>query len=85
MQRIAAYADRKLRELALVSRQPDGVVAVLTCMTLSEELLRAEKENLRLRRALEKAERAAARDTETAEQLTLKAEDAHGTAGPGGQ
>ncbi len=52
VQRIARYADRKMRELAILSHAPDGAVAVLTCVTLAEELLNAQEENLRLMRQL---------------------------------
>ena len=52
VQRIARYADRKMRELALASRSPDSTVAVLTCMTLAEELYGAQEENIQLRRKL---------------------------------
>lgn len=49
VQRIARYADRKMREMALVSRLPDSAVAVLTCMTLTEELIHAQEENRKLK------------------------------------
>ena len=52
VQRIARYADRKMRETALVSRLPDSAVAVLTCMTLTEELMSAQEENRKLKAEL---------------------------------
>ena len=54
VQQIARYADRKLRELSVVTRSPENVVAVLTCVTLSEELFIAQEENKMLRREIEK-------------------------------
>ncbi len=82
VRRIARYTDRKLREMQLLSRQSDGVVAVLTCMTLAEELLAAEKENQRLRRQLERCGRFGGPE---GEQLSMDTEETHGAARPGGK
>ena len=69
VQRIARYADRKMRELAILSHAPDGAVAMLTCVTLAEELLQAQEENLRLRRQL--ADLAPAAQEPRGEQMSL--------------
>lgn len=52
VQRIARYVDRKMREIAIVTRAGDTLVPVLTSMTLAEELFRAQDENTRLKREL---------------------------------
>lgn len=52
VQRIARYVDRKMREIAIVTRAGDTLVPVLTSMTLAEELMRAQDENTRLKREL---------------------------------
>ncbi|MCR4708167.1 MAG: cell division protein ZapA [Clostridiales bacterium] len=53
VQRIARYADRVLRDLAISTRAQDSVVPILACVTLSEELFAARDENVRLRREIE--------------------------------
>ena len=50
LQRVAAYADRALRETALATRLPPVQVGALTAINLSDELLKAQDENTRLRR-----------------------------------
>ena len=52
MQRMARYADRKMRELAIVTRASDTMVPILTAMTLTDELFRAQDENVRLKKEL---------------------------------
>ena len=52
VQRMAQYVDRKMRELAIVARAQEGVVPILTCITLAEELFRSQDENNRLLREL---------------------------------
>ena len=52
VQRMAQYVDRKMRELAIVTRASDSILPVLTCVTLAEELFRAQDENTRLLREL---------------------------------
>ena len=50
VRRVAAFVDRKLNETAAVTNLPSGQAAVLTCFNLAEELLKAQDENLILRR-----------------------------------
>ena len=52
VQRMAQYVDRKMREIAIVTRAQDSVVPILTCITLAEELFRSQDENNRLLREL---------------------------------
>ena len=52
VQRMAQYVDRKMRELAIVTRAQESVVPILTCITLAEELFRSQDENNRLLREL---------------------------------
>ena len=52
VQRMAQYVDRKMRELAIVTRAQENVVPILTCITLAEELFRSQDENNRLLREL---------------------------------
>ena len=52
MKRVAAYADRKLRESAAVSRLPLAQAGALTALNLADELMKAQDENTRLRREL---------------------------------
>ena len=54
VQREAQYVDRKMREMALTTRASDSMVAMLTSMTLADELFRAQDENVRLKRELAK-------------------------------
>ncbi len=53
VQRIARYVDRQMRELAIMTRAAEGMVPILTCMTLTEELMELQGENNMLRRTLE--------------------------------
>ena len=55
MSRVAAIADRKLRELAMVTNKPMGEVAILTCLNLADELARTRDEVSLLRRQLQAA------------------------------
>lgn len=54
VQREAQYVDRKMREMAITTRASDSMVAMLTSMTLADELFRAQDENVRLKRELAK-------------------------------
>lgn len=54
VQREAQYVDRKMREMAITTRASDSMVAMLTSMTLTDELFRAQDENVRLKRELAK-------------------------------
>lgn len=55
MTRVAALADRQLKELALVTNKPMGEVAILACLNLADELVRAREESSLLRRQLKEA------------------------------
>jgi len=52
VQRMARYVDRRMREAAITARAGDGMIHVLTAMTLADELFRAQDENVRLKREL---------------------------------
>ena len=52
VQRMGQYVDRKMRELAIVTRAQDSMLPILTCITLAEELFRSQDENNRLLREL---------------------------------
>ena len=51
-QRVAAYVDRKLSEMAVASRLPSNMVSVLACLNMADELMKSHDENTRLRREL---------------------------------
>ena len=52
VQRLARYVDRKMREVALTTRAGEGMVPMLTAMTLAGELFSAQDENVRLKKEL---------------------------------
>lgn len=52
LQRVAAYVDRRLMENAAAARVPVSGAAILTAISLGDELMRAQDENQRLRREL---------------------------------
>ncbi len=52
LQRVAAYADRKLKETMTATRLPAQQAYALAAMNLSDELMKAQDENQRLRRRL---------------------------------
>ena len=58
VKRVAAFVDRKLNETA-VTNLPSGQAAVLTCFNLAEDLLKAQDENMMLRRQNEQLARSA--------------------------
>ncbi|MBQ7825373.1 MAG: cell division protein ZapA [Clostridia bacterium] len=53
VQRLARYVDRKMREVAITTRAGEGMVPMLTAMTLAGELFSAQDENTRLKKELE--------------------------------
>ena len=57
VKRVAAFVDRKLSETAAVTNLPSGQAAVLTCFNLAEDLLKAQDENMLLRRQMEQLAR----------------------------
>ena len=52
MNRVAAYVDRKLEEMAMATRLPTNMVAVLTALNMADDLMKAHDENSRLRREI---------------------------------
>ena len=52
MHRIAAYADRKISETAMAAHLPVPSATVLAMINLTDELMKAQDENMRLRREL---------------------------------
>ncbi|MBQ2952921.1 MAG: cell division protein ZapA [Clostridia bacterium] len=52
MTRVAAYVDRQITETIFATRQPRETVAVLVAMNVTDELMKAQAENSRLRREL---------------------------------
>ena len=57
VRRVAAYVDRRLSETAAVTNLPSAQTAVLTCFNLADELMKAQDENLVLRRWMEQLAR----------------------------
>lgn len=55
VRRVAAYVDRKIGELTLATRLPAADAAVLTAITLADDVFKAQDENTRLRRELDQA------------------------------
>lgn len=55
VQRLSRYADRRMRELAILTRAGENMLPVLTAMTLADELFTAQDEVNRLRRELDAA------------------------------
>ena len=55
VRRLSRYVDRRMRELAILTRAGENVLPVLTAMTLSDELFTAQDEVNRLRRELDAA------------------------------
>ena len=51
-QRVAAYVDRRITETMYAARMTRENVAVLTAMNITDELMKAQDENARLRREL---------------------------------
>ena len=52
VRRVAAYADRKLSETTTVTNLPSAQAAVLTCLNLADELMKAQDEIRLLRRRM---------------------------------
>lgn len=55
VQRLSRYEDRRMRELAILTRAGENMLPVLTAMTLADELFTAQDEVNRLRRELDAA------------------------------
>ena len=52
LSRVAGYVDRQITETVFATRQPKETVAVLVAMNVTDELMKAQAENSRLRREL---------------------------------
>jgi cell division protein ZapA (FtsZ GTPase activity inhibitor) len=52
MHRVAVYVDRKMEELTLTTRVPPNMASVLTAMNVTDELLKSQDENTRLRKEM---------------------------------
>ena len=50
--RVADYADRKLREIAMVTHQSVQQAALQAVIALSDEVIKAQDENSRLKREI---------------------------------
>jgi len=57
VRRVALYVDRKIQELSMTTRLPTQDSAILTAVTIADELLKAQDENNRLRKELMEASR----------------------------
>jgi len=53
VRRVAALADRRLSEMETVTGAAPQQAAVLTCINLADELLRAKDENTELKRRMQ--------------------------------
>ena len=51
--RVAAYVDRQITETVFATRMPRETVTVLVAMNITDELMKAQEENSRLRRELD--------------------------------
>ena len=52
LSRVAAYVDRQITETVFATRMPKETVAMLVAMNITDELMKAQEENSRLRREL---------------------------------
>ena len=60
VKRVAAFVDRKLNETAAaVTNLPSAQATVLTCFNLADDLLKAQDENMILRKQVEQLARSA--------------------------
>lgn len=57
VRRVALFVDRKIQEMAMATRRPETEAAVLTAVTIADDLLKAQDDNNRLRRELMEAHR----------------------------
>lgn len=53
LSRVAAYVDRQITETVFATRMPRETVTVLVAMNITDELMKAQEENSRLRRELD--------------------------------
>lgn len=52
LSRVAAYVDRQITETVFATRLPKDTVTVLVALNITDELMKAQAENSRLRREL---------------------------------
>ena len=52
LSRVAGYVDRQITETVFATRMPKETVTVLVAMNVTDELMKAQEENSRLRREL---------------------------------
>ena len=56
VQGVAAWVDRRMRELNQATHLPGGQLAVLTAMNAADDMMKSREENRRLRKELEAAQ-----------------------------
>ena len=55
VQNVAAWVDRRMRELNQATRLPGGQLAVLAAVNAADDMMKSREENRRLKRELEAA------------------------------
>ena len=55
VQSVAAWVDRRMRELNQATRLPGGQLAVLAAVNAADDMIKSREENRRLKRELEAA------------------------------
>ena len=55
VQSVAAWVDRRMRELNQATRLPGGQLAVLAAVNAADDMMKSREENRRLKRELEAA------------------------------
>ena len=58
---VAAWVDRRMRELNQATHLPGGQLAVLVAMNAADDMMKSREENRRLRKELEAAQAEVAR------------------------
>lgn len=58
LSRVAGYVDRQITETVFATRMPRETVTVLVAMNITDELMKAQDENSRLRRELNELRKA---------------------------
>lgn len=57
IQNVAAWVDRRMRELQQATKLPAGQLAVLTAVNAADDMMKSREENRRLRQELETAQK----------------------------
>lgn len=60
LSRVASYVDRQITETVFATRMSKETVTVLVAMNITDELMKAQEENSRLRRELNELRKAQA-------------------------